>query len=600
MRVLPCLLLLFLLAAGCAPRLDKAAWVVRTNIASPQGVAEICREADEAGFDSLLVQVRGRGDAYYRSSLAPPAEALAAAPAGFDPLAATLEACGPRPVHAWLNVYLLWSGAQPPVHILHPAHHDFRWLLKDADGRSVADYSALDRALGWLEGIYADPASPLYREYFSRVATEVASRYPVAGIHLDYLRYPGPGYGQGGLLGEQFAKKWGLDPRWLPVIGQAEVEAWLTGAMAPPNRVLTTAALFWAEERAAQVTELVRVVRKSLLAVERPVPLSAAVFPDASAAYLDKGQDWRTWAEAGLVDALYPMVYFGGPERVAGQLRAMREVQSHGVKLWAGLGGYIKEPAVIAQEAGEARQLGFAGISLFDLGSLMNKSGGSRPYVVAMADGRSSSAPRRAIAPETIAAAPLAAAVPEISMLKAIAAKALGGALPPLPDLDAVIASRWAEFAAALPLFAETTAAMANSSQLVPGWVEMKGIFRYVDALDGPAKKQEQLAKALLARERLQAGEEFAAVARELSQGGTRNLGGALNRHYLLENGADRQLAALEAGELSPVIEVANGFWCYQIIARGEPERLQLTAIPWPVRRLLFRQHLGRSLAGEL
>jgi uncharacterized lipoprotein YddW (UPF0748 family) len=598
-RVLSYLMLLLLIAAGCAPRVDKAAWVVRTNIGSPQGVADICREAREAGFDSLVVQVRGRGDAYYRSTLAPPAAGLATAPAGFDPLAATLDACGPLPVHAWLNVYLLWSDVKDPSHPLHPAQPDFGWFLEDADGRSVTDYSMLDRALGWIEGIYADPASPLYRELFTRIVAEVAQRYPVAGIHLDFVRYPGITYGQGGPLGEQFDEKWGLDARLLPLVGPEKMAAWLAGNLPLHDRVLTTAGLLWAEARAAQITELVRAVNQTLRENGRPVPLSAAVFPEAGAAYLEKGQDWRAWAAAGLVDALYPMAYFGGPERVAGQLQEIQAVQGDGVKLWAGLGGYIKEPAAIATEAAEARRLGFDGVSLFDLGTLMKKPGGSRPYVEAIAGTRPYFAPRPIIAREPAAIAPLAASSSEMAMLKAIAAKAMGGVLPQQPDLDAAIGRRWTEFAAVRPLFDEITAAMAREPQLVPGWIELQGIFRYLNPLDGPAKREEQMAKIRLARTRLAGGEQFATVARELSQGGTKNQGGVLNRRWLTEGSPDWPLAALAAGDLSPVVEVGNGLWCYQLLAKGEPALLPLAEIPWPARRLLFRQHLARALAGK-
>ena len=59
--------------------------------------------ARASGFNTLLVQVRGRGDAYYQSAIEPRAAELAAHP-GFDPLASTISqahAAGLR-VHAWV------------------------------------------------------------------------------------------------------------------------------------------------------------------------------------------------------------------------------------------------------------------------------------------------------------------------------------------------------------------------------------------------------------------------------------------------------------------------------------------------------------------
>ena len=50
------------------------------------------QSAASSGFNTLLVQVRGRGDAYYASRIEPRAEALAGQPQSFDPLATTIAA----------------------------------------------------------------------------------------------------------------------------------------------------------------------------------------------------------------------------------------------------------------------------------------------------------------------------------------------------------------------------------------------------------------------------------------------------------------------------------------------------------------------------
>ena len=48
------------------------------------------RSAAASGFNTLLVQVRGRGDAYYASRVEPRAEPLASQPSSFDPLATVI------------------------------------------------------------------------------------------------------------------------------------------------------------------------------------------------------------------------------------------------------------------------------------------------------------------------------------------------------------------------------------------------------------------------------------------------------------------------------------------------------------------------------
>ena len=65
----------------------RALWVLRTSLARRSTSPRSSRSAREHGFNTLLVQVRGRGDAYFisGSSRAPPD--LQRQPTTFDPLA---------------------------------------------------------------------------------------------------------------------------------------------------------------------------------------------------------------------------------------------------------------------------------------------------------------------------------------------------------------------------------------------------------------------------------------------------------------------------------------------------------------------------------
>ena len=72
-------------------------------------------EAADAGFNALFVQVRGRGDAFYRSALVPRSVLLERQPREFDPLARLLARARARglQVHAWVNVLLTAHFGQP-------------------------------------------------------------------------------------------------------------------------------------------------------------------------------------------------------------------------------------------------------------------------------------------------------------------------------------------------------------------------------------------------------------------------------------------------------------------------------------------------------
>src|SRR5258708_34002412 len=48
----------------------RALWVTRTSLTSPATVIALVRTAHEQGFNTLLVQGRGRADAYYPSDVA--------------------------------------------------------------------------------------------------------------------------------------------------------------------------------------------------------------------------------------------------------------------------------------------------------------------------------------------------------------------------------------------------------------------------------------------------------------------------------------------------------------------------------------------------
>ncbi len=70
---------LFILCAllfACTRSEDRAVWVVRFDLKTEQNVKKIVRDAKAAGFNIILAQVYGRGDAYYNSAFVPRAEIL--------------------------------------------------------------------------------------------------------------------------------------------------------------------------------------------------------------------------------------------------------------------------------------------------------------------------------------------------------------------------------------------------------------------------------------------------------------------------------------------------------------------------------------------
>ena len=175
----------------------RGLWVQRTSLTSPQKIATMVAAARDNGFNTLLVQVRGRGEAYYDSAIEPRASDLEAQPAGFDPLGTVLQlahAAGLR-VHAWINVDLVSSATTLPRSREHIVARHPEWLmvpqalagsLDAVDPQSPEYVGTLAR---WtrgqsdtVEGLYLSPIDPGARDYQTRVVSrnrrEVSGRRP--------------------------------------------------------------------------------------------------------------------------------------------------------------------------------------------------------------------------------------------------------------------------------------------------------------------------------------------------------------------------------------------------------------------------------------
>ena len=292
--------------------MDRALWVVRDKITTKNAIDDLMADATTRGIHDVVVQVRGRGDAYYGSSLEPRAEALATD--GFDPLAHLVRAgaaVGVR-VHAWGNVFFVWSspeGALPKSrdHLVN-RHPD--WLLRPGGVKYLDPVGGSD----W-EGIYTDPRSSAAREHTLAVFADIVSRYRVEGFHYDYVRYPQ-----------------------------------VTYASSPADH--------------AAVTALVSEGATRLRAARPGIVISAAVFPDPDVARDRVLQRWPEWAEAGLIDLVCPMAYRRDTGEVA-RLLAKARAAAPKTRMWGGLMAYAGERALLRDQVRASQDAGCEGAILF-------------------------------------------------------------------------------------------------------------------------------------------------------------------------------------------------------------------------------------------
>ena len=325
------------------PTEARALWVTRWNFSDAADVEAVFDDAALGGFNVVFFQVRGRADAFYSSTLEPWARELTGtlgADPGWDPLQTAIDAGAARgiEVHAWLNTFPAWSGPTLPPESTpsHPllVHPD--WLVADNSGTSIALNDSY---------VFFSPGNPAVRSHIAAVAGEIASRYAVDGIHLDYIRYPGAQYSH----------------------DAASVTAW--EAAGSPD---------WHGWQQEQVLATAQGVRDSVLAARPGTTLSAAVWGiyedlwgwNTSEGLHDYDQDSLLLVEAGAVDVIVPMIYWPltDPPGEYTDYRTLVEFFGAEVapgRFWAGLEADYDNFAEVEAEIEAARLAGAAGVSVF-------------------------------------------------------------------------------------------------------------------------------------------------------------------------------------------------------------------------------------------
>ncbi|MFH1739622.1 MAG: family 10 glycosylhydrolase [bacterium] len=296
-------------------------------------------------FNTLFVEVRRCGDAYFNSSIDPRASNIQGD--DFDPLQYLIQKAHEAPVidiHAWIVVYRAWVSKkqQVPEDRRHVVHRHSEWLAVNRAGDREAP-----------EGYYLDPALPEVQNYLVSVMRELIERYDIDGLHLDYVRYPGSDWGYGSRS---------LD-LWRKATGQSGTP--------PPDDPS------WCSWRREQITALVRRLYGEL-AVRRPgaVLSPAAItwgglemgYPESSTMN-ETFQDWFGWKREGIVDLLCPMNYKrahhkGQAEDFSDWIKAAVDAPGKG-SLVVGLAGWLNTTPNTILQIKEARQLGADGVAIF-------------------------------------------------------------------------------------------------------------------------------------------------------------------------------------------------------------------------------------------
>lgn len=343
----------------------RALWIVRDALREPENIGRIVTLMSELNLNTALVQVRGRGDAYYTSGWEPRAQGLAA---GFDPLRAFLSATKGTgiEVHAWVNAMLIADAdtRRAPYLQRHVVSTFPQWVLRNRAGRSLWDFKPEQWKKLWVKGAFLNPALPEVRQYTVNVLLDLLRTYSVKGLHLDYIRYPYSSWQAGKM-------QWGIDAVSLAPLSQV---TFLSSDELIRDRSYSRLVNIF---RSAAVTALVKQIST---AVRREFPetiLSAATIFHVDRVNNNVFQDWPRWLRLELIDYAYLMSYKGNFHR---RMEPFYDPALMG-RYVVGVGMHLRpKPSKVRLQIDAARALGAAGIAYFSHQWFFDHSKGPMDY----------------------------------------------------------------------------------------------------------------------------------------------------------------------------------------------------------------------------
>ena len=255
-----------------------------------QELRTILDQLQQAGINTVLLQTRVRATTIYPSSIEPWDGCLSGIPVkspGYDALAFAIDECHKRgmELHAWVVTMPVgkWNG---------PGCTELR-----------RKQPHMLKRIG-QEG-YMNPESPLTAPYLARMCAEITRNYDIDGIHLDYIRYP---------------------ETWTIKVSRQQGRAYITNIVKQVHDA---------------VKQLKPWVKMSCSPIGKHDDLSR-YWSHGWNAYTKVCQEAQNWLRDGLMDELFPMMYFRDNNFFPFAIDWKE--QSHGKIVVPGLGIYFMHP----------------------------------------------------------------------------------------------------------------------------------------------------------------------------------------------------------------------------------------------------------------
>jgi len=284
------------------------------------------------GFTAILPNLLWGGLAFYPSAVLPVSpEVLTRG----DQLEQCLAACRKYglQIHVWKVNWNLGS-----------APREFVERLR-AQGRLQSN--AAGETNQWL-----CPSHPENQKLEIDSMIEVVRRYPVDGIHFDYIRYPDGDHCYCAGCRQRFMRHIGVSAlRW-----PQDVQA------GGPHRQA------WLDWRRANISTVVHAISEKARTVRPTVKISAAVFPNWPSARDNIGQDWKVWCERGWLDFVCPMNYTTSNVQFQNLVRSQRS-WAGAVPCYPGIGAWVMTPDRVIGQIDITRRCGTGGFVVFNYDS---------------------------------------------------------------------------------------------------------------------------------------------------------------------------------------------------------------------------------------
>lgn len=305
---------------GTSPKHEvRAVWLTTLNgldwprtrgaEAQKQELVHILDQLKDAGINTVLFQTRVRATTVYPSKMEPWEPTLAGGKApSYNPLQFCIDECHKRGMecHAWVCTI--------PIG---------KWN-KVGCKEMRKKYPKLIKRIG--EETYMDPANPQTADYIARICREIVTNYDVDGIHLDYIRYP---------------------ENWKLKISKSQARANITSVVRAIYRAVKTEKP-WVKMSCSPIGKHDNLTR-----------YKAGGWNARTAVC----QDAQAWMREGLMDQLYPMMYFKDDNFYPFAIDWQE--QSNGRTIVSGLGIYFLDPKegkwtldIVEREMYVTRQIG--------------------------------------------------------------------------------------------------------------------------------------------------------------------------------------------------------------------------------------------------